>query len=434
MSTPVRILLALILGLGGGAFLAHSGTQLTPRIVAIAEPIGGMWLDGLRMTIVPLVVSLLITGIASTASAARAGGVAARALGIILAVLWTSSLLGWLLSDLFWQIWPIPAEAGRALREALGAQTGTLPPTPGIADFLRGIVPENPLKAAVEDQMLPLILFSGVFGFAVTRLPEGPRDLLTRFFSAIAEAMIVVIGWVIWLAPIGVFALALAVGAKAGLAAAGALGHYVLTLSAIGIGIALLGYPLAVIAGKVPLGRFARALFPVQAVAVSTQSSLACLPVMLRASEQLGVAPETAGIVLPLEIALFRATGPAMNLGVALYVAHWFGIHLGPAQIAAGIAAGAITTMGAVSLPGQVSFVSSIAPIALAIGVPLEPLLVLVAVETIPDIFRTVGNVVMDVAVTRVVARITGNVVRGPLVGWAEVPHDRQPERTPDRA
>lgn len=156
---------------------------LTPRVVSIAEPLGGMWLDGLRMTIVPLVVSLLITGIASTASAARAGGVAARALGIILAVLWTSSLLGWLLSDLFWQIWPIPAEAGRALRDALGAQTGHLPPTPGIADFLRGIVPENPLRAAVEDQMLPLILFSGVFGFAITRLPEEPRALLSRFLQ-----------------------------------------------------------------------------------------------------------------------------------------------------------------------------------------------------------------------------------------------------------
>jgi len=411
MSTPIRILLALILGLIGGAILARSGGGLTPHVVAIAEPLGGMWLDGLRMTIVPLVVSLLITGIASTASAARAGGVAARALGMILGVLWVSSTLGWLLSDLFWRIWPIPVEAGRALREALGAQGGAIPPTPGVADFLRGIVPNNPIKSATETDMLPLIFFAGVFGFAMTRLPDGPRALLSRGFSAIADTMLIVIGWVIWLAPIGVFALALAVGAKAGLSAAGALAHYVATLSAIGLMITLLGYPLAVIGGRVGLGRFARALFPVQAVAISTQSSLASLPVMLRAVENLGVEPATAGIVLPLEVALFRATGPAMNIGVALYVAHWFGIHLGPAQIVAGIAAAAITTMGAVSLPGQVSFVSSIAPIALAIGVPVQPLLILIAVETVPDIFRTLGNVVMDVAVTRVVARITGNVV-----------------------
>ena len=93
-----------------------------------------------------------------------------------------------------------------------------------------------------------------------------------------------------------------------------------------------------------------------------------------------------------------------MNLAVALYVAHWFGVDLGPGAIALGVAAAAITTMGAVSLPGSISFFTSIAPIALAIGAPLEPLALLIAVETIPDIIRTVGNVSMDVAVTATVS------------------------------
>jgi proton glutamate symport protein len=93
-----------------------------------------------------------------------------------------------------------------------------------------------------------------------------------------------------------------------------------------------------------------------------------------------------------------------MNLGVALYIAYWFGMELTPAQIGVGIAAGAITTMGAVSLPGSVSFISSIAPICLAIGAPVEPLALLIAVETFPDIFRTLGNVTMDMAVTATVA------------------------------
>ena len=97
-----------------------------------------------------------------------------------------------------------------------------------------------------------------------------------------------------------------------------------------------------------------------------------------------------------------------MNLAVAIYLAHVFGIHLGPAQLAAGIAAAAITTVGAVSLPGQVSFVSSIAPIALAMGVPIEPLALLIAVETLPDLVRTLGNVSMDVAASATVARRTG--------------------------
>ena len=113
--------------------------------------------------------------------------------------------------------------------------------------------------------------------------------------------------------------------------------------------------------------------------------------------------------MLPLAVAIFRVTGPAMNLAVVIYVAHLFGITLGPAQLAAGIAAAAITTLGAVSLPGQVSFVTSIAPICLAMGIPIEPLAILVAVEVMPDIMRTIGNVVMDVAVTGAVAKGDGS-------------------------
>ena len=94
-----------------------------------------------------------------------------------------------------------------------------------------------------------------------------------------------------------------------------------------------------------------------------------------------------------------------MNMAVAIYVAHLMGVELGPLQLAAGVAVAATTTLGAVSLPGQLSFVTSIAPIALAMGIPIEPLALLIAVETIPDIFRTLGNVTMDVAVTGAAAR-----------------------------
>jgi Na+/H+-dicarboxylate symporter len=129
---------------------------------------------------------------------------------------------------------------------------------------------------------------------------------------------------------------------------------------------------------------------------------------MLRGAEKLGIPVAASGVVLPLAVAIFRATGPAMNLAVALYIAHWFGMELTAGAILAGVAAAATTTLGAVSLPGQVSFITSIAPICLAMGVPIEPLALLIAVETIPDIFRTLGNVTMDVAATRTVSRLSG--------------------------
>ena len=129
---------------------------------------------------------------------------------------------------------------------------------------------------------------------------------------------------------------------------------------------------------------------------------------MLGAARILGIRERTADLVLPLAVALFRPTGPAMNVGVAFYVAHWFGIEPSVTSMIAAVAVGSVISFGSVSVPGEVSFLASIAPIAMALGVPIAPLALLVAVEMIPDIFRTVGNVTMDVAVTAAVDRSVG--------------------------
>jgi Na+/H+-dicarboxylate symporter len=215
----------------------------------------------------------------------------------------------------------------------------------------------------------------------------------------------VVIGWVLWIAPLGVFALAFAVGAGAGGAAFAGLAHYIVIVSALGILVTLAGYVIAVAAGRIPLGTFAKAMIGPQAVAISTQSSLASLPAMLGAARLVGITERVADVTLPLAVALFRATGPAMNIAVAIYVAHWLGVEITTPHLIAGTAVAAVVSYGAVSLPGQVSFFTSIAPIAMALGVPVGPLALLAAVEMIPDIFRTVGNVTLDVAVAGAVDR-----------------------------
>ncbi len=404
MSQPMRILLALIAGIAAGIALAAWRPDAAIAGTSLAQPIGTMWLNALRMTIVPLVVALLVTGVAATARAARASKLAGRAIAVFLICLWTSSALGALFTLTLLDLFPLGDAASAALKASF-TSAAPVGPVPPFSDFLVAMVPTNPVSAAAEDAFLPLIVFTVTFAFALTRLAPEPRELLTRFFQAIADAMLVVITWVLWLAPLGVFALAYVVGAKAGTAAFGALVHYVAVVAGTGILVWLLAYPTAVFAGRVKLRDFLRATGSAQAVAISTQSSLASLPAMLRGAEALRLPVAASGVVLPLAVAIFRFTGPAMNLSVALYVAHVFGIRLGPEQIAIGIAAAAITTLGAVSLPGTISFVSSIAPIALAMGVPIEPLALLVAVETMPDIVRTLGNVTMDLAVTSVVTR-----------------------------
>lgn len=406
MSQATRILLALIVGLGLGILTAAEAAGWAERAATLFQPIGTAWLNGLRMTIIPLIVALLITGIAVSAQAARASRLTARAVMLIAALLVTSSVTAAVLTPALLAAFPMPAAAAEALRSAL---RGTEPvgDVPAFADFIASIIPTNPVDAAANDSILPLIIFTTVFAFAILKLPKEPRDRLTGFFAALQEAMLVIIGWVLWLAPIGVFALAYVVGARAGAAAFGALLHYILIVSAVGIAVSLLAYPLAVFGGRIPFMTYVKGVAPAQAIAISTQSSLASLPIMLRKSEDMGVPEASAGVVLPLAVAIFRVTGPCMNLAVAIYVAHWFGIELSAWQLAIGVAAASLTTLGAVSLPGQVSFVTSIAPISLAMGVPVEPLALLIAVETLPDIVRTVGNVMMDVSVTATASRLS---------------------------
>jgi Na+/H+-dicarboxylate symporter len=405
MSQATRILAALAIGLLLGILTA--GVAWGPRAADLVEPVGEIWLRGLQMTIVPLVVALLVTGIAEGAQAARGSRLAGRSFALMVVILWLSAIFAGLFVPMLLSLFPMPGEAAEALRSALTAAK-PVEAVPDFGDFLRSIVPSNPVAAAASDQILPLVVFATAFGFALTKIETQPRASVIGLFRAIAEAMIVIVNWLLWLGPIGVFALAYVVGVRAGGSAFGALLHYIAIVSSVGIVIWALAYPLAVVGARVGLGRFARAVAPAQAVAFSTQSSLATLPAMLRSTEKLDVPVAASGVTLPLAVALFRATGPGMNMAVILYIAHWYGLSLSPAQIAMGVVVAAITTFSAISLPGQVSFVTNTAPIALAMGVPLEPLALLIAVETIPDIFRTVGNVTMDVAVSATAARHSG--------------------------
>ena len=401
------VLGALLLGLLLGILSQKAGDAVREPLVQGASLIGGLWLDALKMTVIPLIISLLITGIVSGADQARAGGIAARSIIWFVVVLTGSALFGTLAMPALLEAFPLPQSAADALRAGLASvdSSATAASVPKLADWLKSVIPTNPISAAANDQVLALVVFTAIFGFAVTRIDADGRLAIGRFFRAVQDAMLVVVGWVLWLAPVGVLGLAFAVGAGAGGAAFGAILHYVVLVSALGIVVMLAAYIVAVAFARWRVGEFARAMIPPQAVAISTQSSLASLPAMLEAAKRLRLPQRNADVTLPLAVALFRATGPAMNVGVAIYVAYWMGIELSAGSLLAGFAVASIASYWAVSLPGSLSFVTSIAPIALAMGVPIEPLALLIAVEVIPDIFRTLGNVTWDVAAAGAAAR-----------------------------
>jgi Na+/H+-dicarboxylate symporter len=349
---------------------------------------------------------MLVTGIASAAETAATGRIAARALLTFLVLLTAAAILGAILTPAILAWWPVDPEAAAAFRAGVSHGATAIPQLPPLRDWIVDIIPSNPFKAASDGALLQLVIFALFFGFAASRIAPNLRAPLLGFFQAVMETMLVIIQWVLWVAPVGVFALALGVGARGGVNAAGALGYYLILMCALSLLITILVYPMVVLFGRVSLSRFAKAVAPAQAIAISTQSSLASLPAMLAGAQtRLGLPERVTAITLPLAVSLFRITSPLINISIVIFIAHVYGVHLDAARLAIGVVLAVVTNFGVVGLPSQLSLFNTTVPISLAMGVPLELLPLLLAVEVIPDIFRTLGNVTADVAVTAIVSR-----------------------------
>jgi Na+/H+-dicarboxylate symporter len=403
-SLSVRVVIALVLGVAAGAFIRTEAPGLE-HAAGYVEAFGGLWLNALRMTVVPLVFSLVVIGIASVADAAATGRLAARAVLLFSVLLVGAALYSIAATSGLLAVWPVDPDAARAF--LAGAPPAAAPPAQsgGFARWLQSLAPSNPIAAAAEEAILPLVVFAVFFGFAATRLGEELKAAIVNLFRAIAEAMIVIVHWVLIAAPVGVFALSLGVGLRAGFGAVGVLAHYVAVVSLATLGVTVIALLLAITWGRAPPARFAAAAGAPLAVAFSTQSSLASLPAMLEAARAgLGVPRRITDLVLPLAVAVFRFTSPVANLAVALYIAALYGVTPTPLALIGAIVVAFAVSIGSVGLPGQVSFIASMTPICIALGVPIELLGVFLAVEVAPDIFRTLGNVSGDLAATLILS------------------------------
>lgn len=413
-SLSLFVLAALIAGLAAGAWVQSTGDAALASVAGVVEAFGGLWLNALRMTVIPLIVSLLITGVASVADAAKTGGLVGRFVLLFSGLLVLASIYSVLATQQLLALWPVDRVSAAAfLSAAGGAGNGAQAPT--FAAWLQALAPSNPFRAAADDAVLPLVVFAMFFGFAATRIAQPLRAPLIGFFRAVGETMVVIVHWVLLAGPVGVFALSLGVGLRTGFGAAGVLVQYVAIVTLVTIGITLVGVVLALTFGRQKLGRYAIATTPVWAIAFSTQSSLASLPAMLEAARVgLAIPARITDVILPLAVAVFRFTSPVANLAVVLFIAHLYGFEPSVLQIAGAIVVAYGVSIGAVGLPGQVSFITSVAPIAIALGVPLDLLGILIAVEVVPDIFRTLGNCAGDIAVTSILARGEPAAVEAP--------------------
>ena len=410
MNSATRTLIALAAGLALGAAVKWSGVPWLLGLARDTAPIGALWLSALKMTLVPLIFALVASGVGAWGGAGRGGRVLGGVFALFAGLMCVGAVTGGAAMSGFLRLWPTAPGALAFLTQ--GAPAGPHPATPSITDQIVALIPTNPVAAAADGAMTPLIVFALLFGLALTRIGAQRRRVVQEVLNGIGETMMVLVQWVLTLAPLGVFVLSLGMAVNAGVQAAGVLIQEMIlscTLATIGIG---LSYLVARFGGAVGFARFAAAAIGPQAVAAGTTSSMATLPAMIEAAEdQLACPPALAGAFLPLAVSTFRFGTVMMIMGTAVFAATAAGHPPGVAQMAVAAFVAVLTTIGVMGLPAAAVLYAADAPAFQVLGAPLELLPLLIAIFSIPDVFVTVSNVTADLAATTVAQRFAGRRV-----------------------
>jgi proton glutamate symport protein len=400
LSLTAQLMLALVVGLVLGLIISASDSEAVRRIPTFIEPIGTLWANAIRMTVIPLIVSLLISAIVSDSQSTSVASTGGRTLLLFAVFVAGSSLFAALAGPPLLALFPLDPAAAASLRPSGPPRAVELPP---FRNWLVDLVPTNPVKSLADGSMLPILVFTIAFALALNRITGPGRDVVTRAFNAIKETMFVLIGWILAVGPIGVFALVLALTARMGAAAAGALGYFVLIACVLLVVSIIALYPVVAAFGRVSLRAFARALAPAQAVAFTTRSSLAALPALVTGADKLGLPQAVSGLTLPLGVSVFKYSSPIARIVGTLFIAKLYGIPLSPGQIAAIALALGILSFYSPGIPSGGLFV--LTPVYVAFGLPVEGVGILIALDFIPDMFITTSNVTADQVVTVLMSR-----------------------------
>jgi Na+/H+-dicarboxylate symporter len=398
--------LGTVLGLVGRGMDVY-GIRVLSDLVA---PLGGLWMNALQMTVVPLVVAQLLAALVRPSGTTPLGSLGGRALGLFLVMLVAAGILTifptrfalsfftppeGLLESL--QLQAIPA----AIQEASEGGIGTF------SEWIVALVPRNPLEAAVNGDLLQVLIFTVLIGVAAAHLPDEQRDPLARVFRSLADTMMILISWIMWGTPVGVFAIMLALTLGTGLSVVGLVGLFFILVCGVLVLAAILLYPLSSVLGKASIVRFAKAALPSQIVAATTQSSLASLPALIEGGrDELDLPEESTGFVLPLCVSTFKLNQTVSPTVRLLFLAHFFNVHLSVGELAMFILGSVLIGFTSVGIPRGTGGWSRV-PLYLAVGIPIEAYVMVDAIKYTPiyDACATVLNVTGDMSAATLLSR-----------------------------
>jgi Na+/H+-dicarboxylate symporter len=405
----IGLLAGVLLGLLAAALSQHGHPGLADLVRGL-RPVGSLFLNLLSMVVIPLVATALFAGIAKLGDLRTVGRLVLRALGFFWATALAGIILGFVVANLALPRAAVTPEQQVALRAAAAADSGAIrraaESIPTGTQFIVQLVPANPFKAVADGNLLPVIIFVTIFGVAAATLPVDKRATLTTIADAVNDTLVRIVHWVLLLAPIGIFALVAPIVTQFGWSLVLAMARFIL---AVIIGTLLFSavvyLPSIALLARLAPGRFLRAAFPSMLMGFSTTTSLATLPTMLDAADKNFHIPRpVSGFVLPLGASLNRGGSAVFQAIAVVFIGRLYGIPFGIGEMVAAGAAVFLASLTVAAVPS--GSVISLLPAFQSIGLPIAGISILIGLDRIPDMFRTMTNITGDLAGAVVVASL----------------------------
>lgn len=402
--------IALALGLALGVFGYETGNPAVIWLAEALQPLGVLWLNALQLAVLPLVVLQLLHAICGNGNGHSLARVGRRTVLTIVLMAGGFGIASLFVSAPIVGLYSISPETVDAVREsviiptAAQARTGTdFPSTLG--GWLVSLVPTNIVSAALRGDLIQILLITVVFGLATNKLPEERRKPLTALFAAGADAVMVIVRWILVATPVGVFALVMGLALGTGSQAVGLLGAFVLMNQGVLLIFILALYPISVFLGRVSLKAFARAAAGPQLVAVTTRSSIASMPAQIESGKKyLGFGATTSGFVVPLLVSTLKIQSTIQNATRVLFLAHIFGVSLNFQQLGTFMVAILLISFSTLGVPSGGSAFRTL-PAYVAIGIPVEGLVLLQAIKDLSDYGYTLANTTGQFSAATILSR-----------------------------